>query len=307
MTASDNAPLPPAPQTRTLPNGHLAVAAPAKINLNLLVGPRRSDGFHGVDSYVSKVTLYDFLDLHPREDGQIRFSCSGADCGSDQQNLALRAARLLAEGRDIPGADLALLKHIPPGRGLGGGSSDAAAALIGLNELWHLGLSVDDLMPLAASLGSDVPLFLGGHACRLAGRGELISPLAVHPFWAILYLGPFACSTAEVYRAFDALPAPAGSHAWPHGQLDSTLLQTPPSQWRGRMVNQLLPAAQTVTPALAEACRRLQSLLGVPLCMSGSGSALFVLADSPAEGQNILATLPSDLRAHCRLVAQNPW
>ena len=130
------------PRRAVLADGGLRVAAPAKINLDLLVGPRRPDGYHDIDSLVAKITLYDELAARLREDGPVGLHCEGLDCGPIEENLALRAARLLAEraGRRVGGAEIRLAKAIPPGRGLGGGSSDAAAALVALDELWRLGL-----------------------------------------------------------------------------------------------------------------------------------------------------------------------
>ena len=212
----------------------LRLLAPAKINLNLLVGPRGPDGFHEIDSLVAKVTLYDEIELRGREEGEIRFTCRGAGCGGDEKNLALRAARLLAEGRHVGGVDITLSKHIPPGRGLGGGSSDAAAVLIGLNELWQLGVSAAELSALAASLGSDVPLFFGPPAARMTGRGELLEEISVHPFVAVLILPDFTCRTSAVYRAFDEAPAAVEK------QLEPPTLGGSPSQWRAALVNQLL-------------------------------------------------------------------
>lgn len=281
--------------------GKVTLAAPAKINLNLLVGPRRADGFHEVDSYVAKVTLYDQIEIKLRHDGAIRFTCRGADCGSDDRNLAFLAARSLTEGRKVLGADITLTKRIPPGKGLGGGSSDAAAVLVALNELWRLNFLSTELTTLAAALGSDVPLFLGGPASRLTGRGELASPAIVHPLVAMIYLGSPACPTTDVYRAYDETPTVMAD------QLNPSLLPEMPSLWRDKLINQLIPAARRVSPALGESFDRLSKSLSIPLCMSGSGSALFALFDDAVEAASALSVLSVDLRADCVLVGLNPW
>ena len=178
---SDYPVLPARPQMTAIEGGCLRVLAPAKINLNLLVGPRRADGFHPVDSLVAKVTLYDELELRPREDGQITLACEGRDCGPADSNLVLGAAKALAERtghespqRELPGVAICLRKHIPPGGGLGGGSSDAAATLMAMNDLWRLGLGLDELSRIASQLGSDCPLFLGppGIQSHRPGRGD---------------------------------------------------------------------------------------------------------------------------------------
>ena len=279
----------------------LRVAAPAKINLNLLVGPRRADGYHPLDSLVAKVSLYDDLELRLRQDGQIRLTCRGLPCGPDEDNLAGRAGRLLAEGRGVCGADITLSKRIRPGRGLGGGSSDAAAVLLGLSRLWRLDISAGDPSSLAAALGSDVPLFLGPPAMRMTGRGERLESVTMHPFIAVLCWPDFACGTAEVYRAFDRQPA------LPAEQIDLSLPAEPPSRWRGLLVNQLEPAAVLAAPQMAEFLAALRERLAVPVCMTGSGSAAFCLCDDEAEAQSVLARVPNRLRQGCTVVRMNTW
>jgi len=316
--------LPVLPRTEAIANG-LRVRAPAKLNLNLLVGLRRADGFHDLDSVVAKVTLYDEIELRPRGDGQITFSCTGADCGSDERNLALLAARLLAEEtkdnvrmaaqtmcrhgalrrtkRGV-GVDIALSKRIPPGKGLGGGSSDAAAVLMALNELWDLRLPQAELSALAAELGSDVPLFLGPPTLRITGRGERVAPARVHPFLAVLYLPGFSCPTAEVYRSFDELakapPAPRklGMRA---------VRERPPSRWRHLLRNDLAPAARRICRELGRVWDDLARRARRPVQMTGSGSALFVLCDDEDEAAAVLGEMPQDVRRQCLLVQQNRW
>lgn len=282
----------------------LRTYAPAKINLHLLVRPAAEDCYHPLDSLVAKITFYDVIDLRPRSDGEITFSCAGADCGPDEGNLALRAAELLAPMRrgSGRGVGLSLVKSIPPGAGLGGGSSDAAAVLVALNELWQLGLTRRDLHELAAALGSDVPLFVGGPAARITGRGEIVSPIEVHPFAAALLLPEFACKTPDVYREFDRAPPP------PAEGIDPELIASrPPSQWRGLLANQLASAARRVRPELGELWDRLAAALPLPVHLTGSGSGLFVLCDDDEELRNVMSAVPAQLRAICRLVRRNPW
>ena len=304
--------------------------APAKINLNLLVGPRRSDGFHPLDSLVAKVTLYDRIDLYPRLDGHLHLKCASADCGDPEENLALRAARLLREhcldkmgtGTDFksavaenrsqspfcPGADIELCKNIPPGKGLGGGSSNAATVLLGLSEMWRLNAEPGELSALAAELGSDVPLFLAPSAARMTGRGEILQPINIHPFVAGLFLSDYFCGTADVYRAYDEklgqapipndgigaspnFPSQSGSTR----QLDREVLASrPPSQWRHLLVNQLSEAAVAVCPKLGKLWKELRDALPIPMHMSGSGSALFILCDDEAELASMLPRLPEN-------------
>jgi 4-diphosphocytidyl-2-C-methyl-D-erythritol kinase len=285
--------------------GVLRVAAPAKINLNLLVGHRQADGFHPLDSLVAKVSLHDTLHLGPRSDGKISFSSMGLPCGPDVDNLAYRAAEQLAErarvaGLDAGGVEILLEKRIPPGGGMGGGSSDAAAVLAGLNLLWHLDLPEGELAAMGVELGSDVPLFLAGPASRMTGRGERLEPVEVHPFWAVLVLGDIASRTAEVYEAFDANPPE------PLGQLDPAELAAPPSTWRAKLVNQLAEPAMRLNPPLAELFDRVRQALGeIPLHLTGSGSGLFCLCDDRAETQDILDRFPDTLRSLCLVVKRS--
>lgn len=305
----------------------LRLWAPAKINLTLLVGSRRSDGFHPLDSLVAKITLYDRIDLRPRSDGEISFCCDSSDCGSNEKNLAFRAGLLLARevrslGLSPQGADIGLSKHIPPGKGLGGGSSDAAAVLSGLNELWSLGLSQERLAELGAGLGSDVPLFFGRRCSRITGRGEHVEPFRIQPFWGILCLCDLATSTPEVYQAFDALAEQAATEApLPGGlqqagillpppigrvQLEEEFLTGRPSNWRSLLRNDLLPAAVRVCPQLAGVKAKLAQA-GVPVCLSGSGSAMFMLFDDVCQALQALRRIEPSLASQCIVIQSNEW
>lgn len=290
------------PKTEGLPGEAVRAWAPAKINLNLVVGPVRPDGYHELDSYVVKVTLYDRIDLRRRDDGRIRLQCRGFDCGPTEGNLAWRAAQLLATGRNVGGVDIELVKQVPPGGGLGGGSSDAAVVLSALDGLWGLRLAPRQMADAAAALGSDVPLFLGPAACRMTGRGEKIQPVNVQDFWAVLVLPELHCETGRVYRAFDSF---ARSEA---RQLPPELLTgEPPSRWRHLLRNQLAAAAETVCDGLADLRRRLAAAVDAPVCMTGSGSAFFILCDDLPEARAVHAAVPPDLPVNCLIVRRNPW
>ena len=279
--------------------------APAKINLNLLVGLRKADGYHPIDSLVVKITLYDEITLHRREDGQIRFTSRGIECGDDEKNLALRAAKLLAStgrgcGQSL-GAGITLTKHIPVGKGLGGGSSDAAAVLRGLNELWECGMSEGELASLGGGLGSDVALFLGPAASRITGRGQCVEAITVYPFVAVLLVPEFSCSTPEVYRVFDAKPPVK------HRPLETALLQEPPSRWRDSLRNQLQRPAIRVAPQLGELLDSVGRCVSVPVCLTGSGSAMFWVCDHQREAATVLRQLPADLKPKCIIAQGSAW
>ena len=288
----------PLPWVKQTSPSTLRLFAPAKINLNLLVGPRQADGYHFLDSFVVRISLYDQIDVRHRDDDVVAIHCEGADCGPPEDNLAVKAARLIIEYAMVgAGVDIFLKKYIPPGRGLGGGSSDAAYMLAGLNMLWKLNLPHEVLRKLAAQLGSDVPLFLNPPAVRMTGRGDQCSPIYVHPFVAILFLPVQRCVTAEVYQAFDRQPAAMMQQFDPR-----VLAGSPPSYWRGYLYNQLAGPARQVCPAIGEIQDRLAPAAGIPVHMTGSGSAMFMLCDNDAEAQAVLARIPEDLRRRCAIV-----
>ena len=307
------------PQRVAQADGSLRLAAPAKINLDLHVGRARADGFHDVDSAVAKVTLYDDIVLRPRDDGRLVFRCDGADCGPEAGNLAMRAADLLAaeaaaarpadadDDASRPpalGADIALMKYIPPGKGLGGGSSDAASVLLGLDELWGLGLGAERLADLAGRLGSDVPLFLGPRTARMTGRGERLQPLRVRPFVAVLHMPEIPCPTGAVYRQFDELPGRPAELVPPDR---AAMGGGPPSTWRKALRNDLAPAAFALHPELRATAERIAHAVVRPVAMTGSGSSLFVLCDDPGEAAEVIRLMPDDLPGRTVVVAANPW
>jgi len=196
----------------------LTLKAPAKINWFLNVPGRRSDGYHEIQSLIQKITIYDVLTislleetspggLYPELIPSDNILLETAAPIPLKQNLIYKAALLLKTRYGIEkGVMISLKKNIPMGAGLGGGSSDAAAALIGLNSLWSLGLSIEELSPMAEELGSDVPFFLAGALSFVQGRGEKIIPCnAREPVNLLLVKPSFEVSTAWVYENFAIL------------------------------------------------------------------------------------------------------
>ena len=184
------------------------VRAYAKINLTLDVTGRRADGYHELATVMQTVDLHDTLCLTPGGDGRVEIDCTRPEL-SNEENLAAQAARLLRERFSISrGVRIELRKRIPVAAGLGGGSSDAAAVLLALQQWWRLPLSLPELQALAATLGSDVPFFLTGGLAFCEGRGERVTPLvALWPLsmrWLLLLKPAISIATA---RVFQALPA----------------------------------------------------------------------------------------------------
>jgi 4-diphosphocytidyl-2-C-methyl-D-erythritol kinase len=185
----------------------VTLAAPAKLNLFLRVLAREEDGYHGIESLFCLIDLADELKAERRDGQGVTLAVEGADCGPDDKNLAVRAARLVLEATGNPCAvHLTLTKRIPIQAGLGGGSSDAAAALTAVNQLVNNAVPRHELLQFGARLGSDVPFFLSGGSLALCwGHGERmlrLPPLPRSP--GLLLIPPIGISTPEAYRQVDS-------------------------------------------------------------------------------------------------------
>lgn len=173
--------------------------APAKINLFLHITGRRDDGLHELQTLFQFLEFGDALAFRLRQDGRIERPIGPAAI-AQQDDLALRAAYLLQETTgETRGVDIALTKHVPVGGGLGGGSSDAATALVALNHLWQAGLKQAELAALALQLGADVPVFVGGFAAWAEGVGEHLTPAEPREPWYLVVVPPLAIATGEVF------------------------------------------------------------------------------------------------------------
>lgn len=175
--------------------------APAKLNLFLHVVGRRADGYHLLQTVFQLIDLSDTVCLRVRADAQVQRH-AGAPGVADDDDLAVRAARLLqARAGSQRGADIALVKRIPMGGGLGGGSSDAAAVLVGLNRLWRLGLARERLAEIGLELGADVPLFVLGRSAWAEGIGEVLQPIDLPPRWYTIIDTGIAVATGPIFQA----------------------------------------------------------------------------------------------------------
>ena len=233
----------------------LTVLAPAKINLSLEVLRGRSDGYHDLLSVVQTVSLADALSLRPGPGRSIR--C--LDHELERGNLAERAAGILAERFGVSdGVRIDLHKRIPVAAGLGGGSTDAAAALAGLSRFWELEAGCRELEPIAAEIGSDVPFFLQGGRARVEGRGEKVTREATRGGWFAIAWPGIELATSAVYEAWDE----TGGRSLRH-------------------------AAERVEPKLKAFADR----LGAGWTMTGSGSAFFKPAGTRQEANQAIAEL----------------
>lgn len=175
--------------------------APAKINLSFEIKARREDGYHEIETLMAPISLADRLTIEPRDEPEIDFSCDDPALPGGDDNLVVRAAHLFRAATGIQtGVRIVLEKKIPHGAGLGGGSSDAASTLLGLNELFETRLDQKALMGLGAQLGSDVPFFITGSAAICRGRGELVNPIKLERKLDLLLVKPdFGVPTPWAY------------------------------------------------------------------------------------------------------------
>lgn len=247
----------------------LTLYPPAKINLSLRVLGKREDGFHALDTLMLPIGLTDELIFTPSD--QFSFSCDRADVPGDESNLVVRAVRLFERETGIKVRfHICLRKRIPHGAGLGGGSSDAAFTLKGLDILYETRLGVDRLAVLAAELGSDVPFFLYESLCRCTGRGEIIEPLLPVPPSPILLVKPsFGVPTPDAYKRWSSSRELVNVHY-------------APQKWRDlELFNDLERPVFEKYLFLSSLKMWLLERDGVDaVLMSGSGSTLFVLCHS---------------------------
>jgi len=242
----------------------LVAEAFAKVNRSLVVLGKRPDGYHELDTLFQAVGLTDRLSFE--ESDGLTLEVDDPSIPSGAENLVLRAARALAEAAGVrPKAAIVLEKRIPSGGGLGGGSSDAAVALLGLSALWQLDLPLESLLEVGACLGSDVPFFLHGGTARGLGRGERIEPLPDLPEeGVVLVMPPFSVATPDVFRRL-------GSPAWDGRPAE------PPGAGAGPDRNDLEPAAEALFPALRDVRESLAAAGATRARLSGSGSTVFGL------------------------------
>lgn len=279
----------------------LALPAPAKLNLFLHVLGRRSDGYHELQTAYTLINFCDLLDFERRVDGAI--VREGDIIGSANEDLAVRAARALNEyAGTMHGVTIGIAKRIPAGSGLGGGSSDAATTLIALNRLWDLGLSRPQLGEIGLRLGADVPFFLHGRNAYAEGIGERLTTMDIPPSWFAIIWPGIHVSTREIFNdpgltrnskatkmralsvAADSVTAenPAGES--PAETLDISSLG----------VNDLEFVARRRYPTIDQALKRLERFGAAR--MTGSGSAVFMAAESMAQAELATAELPQGWR-----------
>jgi 4-diphosphocytidyl-2-C-methyl-D-erythritol kinase len=267
--------------------------APAKINLALHVLGRRADGYHELDTLAVFADVGDRLWLRHADDFDLsvagRFARQLPESG---ENLVVRAARLLKERTgQAGGAAIRLEKNLPSGAGFGGGSADAAATLLGLDALWQLGLGTDGLLPIAALLGSDVPMCLMGRALRARGRGERLAPIRGWPVLPMVLVWPDRpLATAAVFAGL-RLP----DHQ-PLGEAPSAASPTALAAWLASCRNDLEASAIELAPEVGAALDGLRTAPGCLLArMSGSGSGCFGLFGTRQQAEAVTRDLSQSM------------
>lgn len=261
----------------------LRCLAPAKLNLFLHITGRRPDGYHELQTLFRLLDHGDLLEFAPAEAGTLALHLSPDSRYLNiplEDNLVLRAAdRLLALCDGRPGVSITLNKQIPPGSGLGGGSSDAAATLRALNELWELGLPRERLMQIGLELGADVPVFVAGETAWAEGLGERLEPVKLETAYYLVLLPACEVPTARVFR---------------HENLTRNSLPIKIADFlAGRSRNDCESVTCDLYPQVQAALKWLSQ--HAPARMTGTGAAVFAAFPSEAEAHAVQAQMPTDL------------
>jgi 4-diphosphocytidyl-2-C-methyl-D-erythritol kinase len=270
----------------------LIVPAPAKLNLFLHVTGRRADGYHLLETLFVALDFGDSIELACRADGAIvrTVDLPGVPAQSD---LAVRAAAALKRETGCTlGVDLAVTKRIPPGGGLGGGSSDAASVLLALNRLWNVGLPRAELIRIGSALGADVPFFICGEPAIGRGIGDELTPVSLPTYWAAVVTPPVSVPTASIFAAAEL------TRDGQSAKMDVF------SEGYGR--NDLQPIAAARFPAIAAALTMLRER-SRDARMTGSGGCVFALFATEAEAREAIAARPAAMQGIvARTLARHP-
>jgi 4-diphosphocytidyl-2-C-methyl-D-erythritol kinase len=267
----------------------VVLQTPAKINLHLEIVGKRPDGYHDLESLMVAVDLYDELEFRSAEDSRaVTLSCDQPDLSCGPENLVHRAAtELRGRAGTTAGAKIHLRKRIPMQAGLAGGSSDAAATLIGLNRFWNLGLSTTELAEIGAAVGSDVNFFLDGPCAWCTGRGEKVEPMKLGRQLDFVLASPSAgLSTAEVFQRVIISAKPQSGqnvrNAVGRGDIDEI---------GRRLFNRLQEPAEALCPEIQTLRRQLEAANPVAVQMTGSGSTVFALCRDRTDAIRVASQL----------------
>jgi 4-diphosphocytidyl-2-C-methyl-D-erythritol kinase len=295
----------------------LTVRVPAKINLQLAVGPLRPDGYHDLVTVFHAIGLFDMVGVAAAETDSVAVTGEGAgQVPADGGNLALRAVRALRAAvpdQAGPGVAMTITKRIPVAAGLAGGSADAAAALVACNELWGTGLTQQELCEVGAGVGSDVAFAVVGGTAVGRGRGERLTPALVSAarYHWVLAFADGGLSTPEVYGALDrartaAAPASAPAAAAPEPELSTALMAAlragDPERLGSSLSNDLQAPAVSLFPALRKTLAAGREFGALGALVSGSGPTCFFLARGASHATDLAVALSG--AGVCRSVAR---
>lgn len=260
----------------------------AKINLGLRVVSRRPDGYHHIETVFYPVPLCDALEIVPSEIGETTFSQNGILVdGNPEDNLVMKAFRLLEKDFNLPKIAVYLRKQIPFGAGLGGGSADAAFMLKLLNDFAGLGLSVEELEKYAGRLGADCPFFIRNNPVFAEGIGDIFTPIEIslQGYYLVLVKPDIYVSTKEAYAGI--------TPKQPSDRL-MDIIRLPIEEWRDLMTNDFEEGIFARYPAIGEIKRTLYRMGAVYASMSGSGSSVFGIFEKPQKSLSCTVSVDHD-------------
>ena len=261
----------------------------AKINLGLNIVARRPDGYHNLETAFYPIALRDILEMVPAPAGAATSLATygiAVEC-EPEKNLVVRAVRLMQSRYAVPDVEIHLTKNIPHGAGLGGGSSDAAFALVMLNEMFNLGLPKSTLAAHAATLGADCPFFVYNEPMMATGIGDRLAPISLSLAGKALYLVKPAVHVATAQAYSGVTPQPAVRSL-------ADDLAAPVASWHRNVKNDFEPSVFKAHPSLAAIKRKIVDAGALYAAMSGSGASIFGIFDSANMAEQLLGTIPCE-------------
>lgn len=287
----------------------LVVNAPAKVNLYLMIAGKRPDGYHDIDTLMSKITWYDQVVIEKSLTSGVSLKCEGQYWAPENDdNLIIKAANALKTATGFtPSVKITLIKNIPAGTGLGSASSDAAAALLGLNSYYGLGLSCGELADIAAQFGSDTAFFTGGPMAICKGRGEVLEQVDdAFDFSALIIVPDISVPTVDVYRNYSH----SGQAYADHKAKIEPLMQTGHIRAAAsERINMLAKSCFGLNPRMQTIYDMLDRIIPDKIMLSGSGSAFYVMLDSESDEtiEQYARSIKNCLGFNTVLVSNNRW
>lgn len=270
--------------------------APAKINLSLDILGKRDDGFHEVEMIMTTIDLSDRIELHPLENNVIKVSLESRYVPNDERNLAFKAAEIIKETYNIKkGIHIKMVKNIPVSAGLGGGSSDAAAVLRGLNKLWSIGVTTEELANLGLAIGTDVPFCVINSTALVKGRGEIIQKLpSPPPCWIVLAKPDLGVSTKTIFQevVVEKLIHPNTS------EIIDALMDGDFLKLSNNLGNSLEDITLELYPEVGRLIHKMKQVGSSNVLMSGSGPTVYSLMEQESKAQRLY----NGLRGFCKEV-----